>query len=93
MSESIELPKTYEDGLKDGIKEGLKLARETLKRKGVSSNLVCSNLPETEAIKILKEQIEKMKCCYNCKHYEDYDFKKDCIKNTKCNSYDKWELK
>lgn len=48
----------------------------------------------------LEMQIEKMKCCYNCKHGRIYFVKEiivDCLankdnSNNKFNNCDKWEL-
>lgn len=36
----------------------------------------------------LKMQIEKMKCCRNCKNY----INKDCLKYSDCHKHNKWEL-
>lgn len=41
----------------------------------------------------LKQQINKMKCCGNCKHYcinDEDDF--DCCRSYNCTKFDKWEL-
>lgn len=41
-----------------------------------------------------QEQIEKMKCCTNCKHYcinNEDEF--DCCRSYDCAKFDKWELK
>ena len=55
---------------------------------------------DCEVLKILKEneqlkaQIEKMKCCTNCKHYcinNEDEF--DCCRSYDCAKFDKWELK
>lgn len=37
----------------------------------------------------LKQQIEKMKCCYNCEGYIDDDAYDLC---KICNAYSEWEL-
>lgn len=37
----------------------------------------------------LKQQIEKMKCCYNCESYIDDDAYGLC---KICNAYSEWEL-
>ena len=45
-----------------------------------------------EKIAGLEKQIEKMKCCGNCKHKELFN---DCALRKRkilCNSLDKWEL-
>lgn len=52
-------------------------------------------------IKALKAQIEKMKCCDNCKHrlkvleMEVLDLDKDELREpcNVCNNYDKWEIR
>ena len=52
-------------------------------------------------IKALKAQIEKMKCCDNCKHrlkvleMEVLDLDKDERREpcNVCNNYDKWEIR
>lgn len=52
-------------------------------------------------IKTLKAQIEKMKCCDNCKHrlkvleIEVLDLDKDELREpcNVCNNYDKWEIR
>lgn len=48
---------------------------------------------ELEHIAELKEQIEKMKCCENCKHF-DFDEPKYCHKGVYNCAYvcGKWEL-
>lgn len=41
----------------------------------------------------LRQQIEKMKCCGNCKHYcinDEDEF--DCCRSYNCTKFDKWEL-
>lgn len=45
-------------------------------------------------IKILETQIEKMKCCENCKYQIDLEYgEKDCKKNNPCGiKYEEWEL-
>ena len=52
-------------------------------------------------IKALKAQIEKMKCCDNCKHrlkvleMEVLDLDKDELREpcNVCNNHDKWEIR
>ena len=45
----------------------------------------------------LKAQIEKMKCCSNCKNCKRKFIKKNVFENTckveHCRNYDKWEIK
>ena len=46
---------------------------------------------QNDAICMLQKQIEKMKCCENCKHsYHDRYHTLQCIRN--CINFDKWEL-
>ena len=42
----------------------------------------------------LKEQIEKMKCCENCKHYYNQNGDTWCElpKDVDCTDFDNWEL-
>lgn len=42
----------------------------------------------------LKEQIEQMKCCRNCKHWNvpDHAFDSFCEECDKCKNYSLWEL-
>ena len=92
--------------------EGIKLAQETaLNKEYIIGKQLQKENAELEkekcellgiiqgkdnAIAELKEQIEKMKCCSNCKHSEFVDWhcefgfslNRDCI-----NLKDKWELK
>lgn len=95
MNEAVERPRTYEEGLRDGFIKGQEEANKIIEQMAHISYtpFVCGCLPETEAVKILKAQIQKMKCCYNCKHFENYDMKIDCVRDRNCHSFDKWELK
>lgn len=43
----------------------------------------------------LLEQIEKMKCCQNCKYYtclDDEEYLYGCEKPNDCECFEKWEL-
>jgi type II secretory ATPase GspE/PulE/Tfp pilus assembly ATPase PilB-like protein len=99
MSDAIERPKSYEEGLRDGFVKGQEEAQKIIEQMAQTSckPIVCS-LPETEAIKLLNEQIMKMRCCENCKHHGfmgnelichlgSYDTEFECMK-TKSH----WEL-
>lgn len=99
MSDAIERPKTYEEGLRDGFIKGQEEANKVMEQMLQTSckPIVCP-LPETEAVKILLEQIQKMKCCENCKHHSfwgdelkcnllSYDDELECLKTK-----NKWEL-
>ena len=46
-----------------------------------------TNNEQTEVILKLNEQIEKMKCCHNCKNFIDKSY---CI--TPCEEHSEWEL-
>lgn len=49
-------------------------------------------LQKIEYIKELKEQIEKMKICGNCKHKNNYNFPTLEEPCNKCLRYSKWEM-
>lgn len=71
-----------------GVKEGLS-------RQKLFIALGCIEHLEKEN-KQLKAQIEKMKCCNNCKHFKEYDEYTDnvyyaCVLE-KCDNLDNWEL-
>ena len=70
MSDAIERPKSYEEGLRDGYVKGQEDVNKVLERIAQTTcrPIVC-NFTETEAIKLLQEQILKMRCCENCKHH------------------------
>ena len=52
---------------------------------------------ECEKITELKAQIEKMKCCGNCKHFDKLynrcELTRLTLKSSLCTSLDKWELR
>lgn len=99
MSDAIERPRTYEEGLRDGFCKGQEEANKLMEQMlHASCKPVLFDLTKTEAIKLLKEQIMKMRCCENCKHHgfmgnelichlESYDTEFECLK-TKSH----WEL-
>ena len=99
MSDAIERPRTYEEGLRDGFIKGQEEASKLMKQMLHASckPIVCP-LSETEAVKILQEQIMKMRCCENCKHHcfwgnelncrtLSYDEELECMKTK-----NHWEL-
>lgn len=45
---------------------------------------------EMEKNEQLEKQIEKMKCCQNCKYFSFCP--RNCANEECCNGYDKWEL-
>ena len=53
--------------------------------------------PREKRIAELEAQIEKMKCCYNCKHFDKLynlcELTRFTLKKCLCNSLDKWEIK
>ena len=72
-----------------------KMCKKGIESKGYEVEEPKSKLDIAEAITELQElierkekQIEKMKCCDNCKH--QYDFENTC---GDCVYYSKWELK
>lgn len=49
-----------------------------------------------DEIRLLKEQIEKMKCCFNCCHWNEQNGDCDCERLLNCEPdyvCDKWEMK
>ena len=76
MSEAIERPKTYEEGLRDGFIKGQEEANKVMEQMlQTSCNPIVYSMPETEAVKLLQEQIEKMKKytkCEGCIHQEEH---------------------
>lgn len=54
---------------------------------GIQEDVISLRI-ENEA---LKAEIEKMRCCGNCKHYVDDNCDLQCPHN--CYNYDEWELK
>ena len=78
-----------------------KIAELKEENKNLSDNYELYKATAEPTIKELKEQIEKMKLCQNCK-FEDTDYlEKPCCKCTRClgedikrnGNTDKWELK
>lgn len=66
-------------------------------RCGDFEKIICT-YEEGECIKIteLEAQIEKMKCCQNCKHFDKLYNRCEktqlTLKSSLCTSLDKWEL-
>lgn len=57
------------------------------------SEIISAYLMKKKENEQLKQQIEKMKCCTNCKHYcinDEDEF--DCCRSYNCTKFDKWEL-
>ena len=102
MSDAIEIPKTYEEGLRDGFLKGQEEANKVMEQMlHTTCNPVVYALPETEAIKTLQKQIQKMKTCGNCKHCYQNDYENlscDITPEPYCSNTlgtvicDKWEL-
>jgi len=67
----------------------------TLQERGVIKSWYHNNdntyYVETTETKILQDQIEKMKCCENCKHHRFMGNELDC-KIGWCEKEEKWEL-
>jgi hypothetical protein len=67
-------------------------------RCGDFEKIICT-YEEGECVKIteLKAQIEKMKCCQNCKHFDKLynrcELTRLTLKSSLCTSLDKWELR
>ena len=96
--------KTYEDGYNDGFMKGTEQARKTIEElaEGIC-NPIIYEIPESVAVKLLQEQIKKMRCCENCDYYSYWGDKLKCnysiikeIKENKideCHNFDKWIIK
>lgn len=62
MSDAIERPRTYEEGLRDGFLKGQEELNKVMEQMlHASYNPVVCNLPETEAIKLLQEHLQLYK--------------------------------
>lgn len=59
MSDAIERPKAYEEGLKDGFLKGLEEANKVIEQMlhATCNPTVVCDLPETEAVKLLQEHL------------------------------------
>lgn len=62
-----------------------------LKENKIMKDIIIGEQEENEQ---LKQQIEKMKCCRNCKHWNvpDHAFDSFCEECDKCKNYSLWEL-
>lgn len=69
-------------------KEAIRYVKDGLSRQKLFNALECIELLEKENEQ-LKQQIDKMKCCYNCEGYIDDDAYDLC---KICNAYSEWEL-
>ena len=55
---------------------------------------ICGRRKSEEQIAKLEEQIEKMKCCQNCKNLLSLEYGEfSCDLYGECNHFSKWELK
>ena len=88
----------YKKGWQDGATFGYNKAKEEMQEQGLALQ---SDMDKTIEQNIqLKKQIEKMKCCQNCK-FEDNDcIEEPCSACTRClgdikrkGNSDKWEIK
>ena len=62
MSEAIERPRTYEEGLRDGFQKGQEEANKVMEQMlHTSCNPIVCDLPETEAVKLLQERLKLYK--------------------------------
>ncbi len=96
MSDAIKRPKTYEEGLRDGFLKGLENVNKVMEQMlHTACNPIAYVIPETEAIKLLKEQIEKMKRCEICGHYlyNGCNYHSLWVKDCKENGMKLFELK
>lgn len=86
--------------IKDAL---LQCAKENENRNYATFHIVVSSICRSakERIEELEQQVEKMKCCNNCKHYlkalemEVLDLDKDELREpcNVCEDYNKWELR
>jgi hypothetical protein len=62
MSDAIERPKTYEEGVRDGFNKGKEQANKVMEQMlhATCCPVVC-DLPETEAVKLLQEHLQLYK--------------------------------
>lgn len=80
----------YISGMQDKIHA---LEKENAELKKDKEYLDNTNNEQTEVILKLNEQIEKMKCCVNCKHAEKgYELCNDLKFDKPCKDFDHWEL-
>lgn len=62
MSDAMERPKTYEEGVRDGFIKGQEEANKVIKQMlHTSCNPVVCTLPETEVVKLLQEHLQLYK--------------------------------
>ena len=63
MSDAIERPKTYEEGLKDGFLKGQEEANKVMEQMlhAACNPAVVCDLPETEVVKLLQEHLHLYK--------------------------------
>ena len=78
---------------KDELKDKISIAlKDPVLQQGFE--IICKNLTELEKENAeLKEQIEKMKCCENCRHYSHtygHCYSYDSYQN--CKSLSNWRL-
>lgn len=79
---------SYKDGYEEGRKEEVKLIFERwCKNNSDPCGILLGLEKENEE---LKQQIEKIKNCHNCKNAR-FDWE-DNLCNLECRGYDKWEL-
>ena len=86
--------------IKDAL---LQCAKENENRNYPTFHIVVSSICRSakERIEEFEQQVEKMKCCNNCKHYlkalemEVLDLDKDELREpcNVCEDYNKWELR
>lgn len=77
----------------DEIEEDAKrIAEENEKLKKDKEWLDNTNNEQTEVILKLQAQIKKMKCCRNCKHFNQVEIHCDLYAKYECVNLDKWKL-
>lgn len=87
MSDAIERPKTYEEGLKDGFLKGQEEVNKVMEQMlhATCNPAVVCDLPETEAVKLLQEHLHlyKKALCLFVNWAEENDIGYDNIPSDK----------
>ena len=86
MSDAIERPRTYEEGLRDGFNKGKEQANTVMEQMlHTSCNPIVFSMPETEAVKLLQEYLHlyKKALCLFVNWAEENDIGYDNIPSDK----------
>ena len=84
----------YEISTKELQKENEQLKKKLVQTQDAVTMQMYTNKANKEQSEMkiahLEKQIEKMKCCQNCKYFSFCP--RNCANEECCNGYDKWEL-